>query len=457
MSSTLCMATPRKRSFVRNKARGTWKPAAGCYRDFGSKARPRDDSTMFVRSTDSGACPKQISASSKGELPSLTALRGIAALWVVLYHYSSQCFPSLDATPYTYLIQKGYLAVDMFFMLSGFVLTHVYHRAFSESVTRHYWSFIAARIARIYPLHILILLLFVATAVASHLTAGALHGALRNVPLQGSESVEAFIANIFMLQGLEASKLSWNYPAWSISVEFIAYLLFPLALPAIWRASARIKIVVGLFLFSLLVLLASLTNGNFDQWDGPITLLRCLPEFILGTLLYFAFSAASANAWLARDMVAFSILAFIFLSLHLNAPDLLIVCLFAALILAAVLNIGSFSKWANAIPLIWLGNISYSLYLIHGFVQLLADKSLGHLGIPNHADLSITSSLALMFTMVCLCLVAAHFSYGCIEVGCRQYLRNLFNIGNRRLAKEGSHEPRWRGNRTVDVQRSGES
>jgi peptidoglycan/LPS O-acetylase OafA/YrhL len=108
-----------------------------------------------------------VSASNR-RLPSLTSLRGIAALWVVLYHYcgTAQYFPNLDITPHSYLISKGYLAVDMFFMLSGLVMTHVYYR--SQSIGRHYRGFLAARVARLYPLHIFILLLFVVTAARHH-------------------------------------------------------------------------------------------------------------------------------------------------------------------------------------------------------------------------------------------------------------------------------------------------
>jgi peptidoglycan/LPS O-acetylase OafA/YrhL len=80
-----------------------------------------------------------------------------------------------------------------------------------------------------------------------------------------------------MLQGLAAGQLSWNYPAWSISVEFIAYLAFPFALPAIVRAPNSAKLVLGAVLFSALVWLAALTKGDLDQWDGPLTLVRCMP------------------------------------------------------------------------------------------------------------------------------------------------------------------------------------
>ena len=383
---------------------------------------------MVTKTPDQGARSARGPAASHGQLPSLTALRGVAAFWVVLYHYSVQSLPNLDAVPHTYLIHKGYLAVDMFFMLSGFVMTHVYHRAFSESVTRHYRRFLFARIARIYPLHLLILVLFVGTALASQLTSGATLGSLRNVPLQGSESVSAFVANVFMLQGLDAGKLSWNYPSWSISVEFMAYLLFPFALPAIWRASAKAKIAMALFLLALLTLLAFLTKGNFDQWDGPITLLRCIPEFILGTLLYCAFRAAPQGSFLDRDAMVFGVLLIIVLSLHVGAPDLLITCLFAVLVLTAVLNTGSFSALANLSPLIWLGDISFSLYLVHGFVQFLTTKLLNNFGIQNHADLSIPDSFALIILMIAVSLAAAHLTYFGIEIGCRQYLRNLFGV-----------------------------
>jgi peptidoglycan/LPS O-acetylase OafA/YrhL len=205
-------------------------------------------------------------------------------------------------------------------------------------------------------------------------------------------------------------------------------LLFPFMLPAIWALSDRAKLAVALFLFALLMFFAFLTKGNFDQWDGPITLLRCLPEFILGTLLYCAFRRAPNNSLLGQSFVAYGITAVIVISLHVDAPDLLITFLFATLVLTAVLNTGSFSEIANVRPLIWLGDISYSLYLIHGFIQFLATKSLAHAGIQNHADLSIQQSLGLMLMMVAACLISAHFTYFGVEIGCRKYLRGIFGI-----------------------------
>jgi peptidoglycan/LPS O-acetylase OafA/YrhL len=117
----------------------------------------------------------RVAARSGEQLASLTPLRGIAALWVVVFHYCRH-FPAVHPDHYTGAIYKGYLAVDLFFMLSGFVISHVYHRVFARRATgRHYRDFLKARVARIYPLHLTVLLLFVATALAEG-AAGYLYG-----------------------------------------------------------------------------------------------------------------------------------------------------------------------------------------------------------------------------------------------------------------------------------------
>jgi peptidoglycan/LPS O-acetylase OafA/YrhL len=229
-----------------------------------------------------------------------------------------------------------------------------------------------------------------------------------------------------MLQGLKASALSWNYPAWSISVEFIAYLLFPFALPVVWRASSCWKIVITVTLFGLLALLAYLTRDDFNQWDGPITLLRCIPEFLLGTILYYAYRTGVGLNWLSKDSAAYLTLAAIIVCLHLNAPDLLIASLFPILILTSVLNRDTFSAWSNTSALIWLGNISYSLYLMHSFIQYTAVKLFLSFELETPSDLSVTYSMLFMLIMMTACLLAAHLSYSSIEMGCRRYLRRLF-------------------------------
>lgn len=341
----------------------------------------------------------------KSQLPSLTSFRGIAALWVVLYHYIAIYFSQLNPSHYTHFVEKGYLAVDLFFMLSGFVLTHVYRRAFSEGITKHYGQFLLSRVARLYPLHIMVLLLFVATALTARLLEYAATGTFETIPMQGPRSLAALFANLFMLQGLEAGQLSWNYPAWSVSVEFAAYLLFPFLLATIWRAAPAHKIALAGFLIGVLSLFSYYNGGNFNQWDGPQTLLRCLPEFTLGTLLYAAFRNGAYTPILGSDGVAVLILLTTLSVLHFGGPDLAVILLFAALILSVVVNTGAVAKIANRKPLIWLGNISYSLYLLHGLFQFAIAQLLIAFAVQKGSDLSIRMSSVLLISMIAACLV----------------------------------------------------
>lgn len=360
----------------------------------------------------------------------------MAALWVVLYHYTAVYFYQLNPSTYTHLVEKGYLAVDLFFLLSGFVLTHVYRRAFaSAGIFKNYRGFLLARVARLYPLHILVLLLFVATAFSSQLIGYAARREFQNIPLQGPQSLTAFIANLFMLQGLEASQLSWNYPSWSISIEFIAYLLFPFLLPATWRAPLGCKVAFATLLIGALSCFAYVNTDDFNQWDGPQTLLRCLPEFLLGMLLYSVFRNNICAALLDYDYLALLVFVITLLALHLGGPDIAIVLLFAILILTIVVNTGLIARIATISALIWLGNISYSVYLLHGLIQFAVAKVLIDFGMPRAADLPLQISLPLVAAMIAVCLALSTATYYGVEIVGRRYLKDLFGLGRRMYAK----------------------
>jgi peptidoglycan/LPS O-acetylase OafA/YrhL len=137
-------------------------------------------------------------------------------------------------------------------------------------------------------------------------------------------------------------------------------------------------------------------------------------------------------AVLSRDFVAIGIAAAIVLSLHFGGPDLLDVVLFAGLILAAVSNSGAFARAINVPPLVWLGTISYSLYLIHGFVQFLATKLLDSFGLTDRSNFATTLSLVLMTVMVAACLISAAITYFSVELAWRKYLRNFLGSDTNR-------------------------
>src|SRR5947207_3671252 len=372
---------------------------------------------------------REWSSGSPEQLPSLTPLRGIAALWVVVFHF---CWYLRAVHPerYTEAVCKGYLAVDLFFVLSGFVITHVYKEGFAQRVTgRGYRDFLKARVARIYPLHITVLLLFVATATVERAASYALRGSFEPIPLMGERSLGGFLANIVMLQGLWARELSWNDPSWSISLEFLAYLLFPVLFPVLWRACPAAKAGLGALLLAALGWLAYRTGDYFNQWNGTYAILRCLPEFLAGMLLYSGYQSGIFASMLATDAVFAAVALLLATLLHLGAPDLAIIPLFPLLILAAVRNTGRFSTLLNSPPLVWLGDISYSLYLLHWFVLFVTTEIARRLPGLDFANLSLVPSLALIAVLIAVSLARATPIFRFVEVTGRRRLRQRLDVG----------------------------
>jgi peptidoglycan/LPS O-acetylase OafA/YrhL len=101
------------------------------------------------------------------------------------------------------------------------------------------------------------------------------------------------------------------------------------------------------------------------------------------------------------------------------------------LILSVVVNTGTVAAIANRQPLIWLGNISYSLYLLHGFFQFAIAQPLIAFGIQKGSDLPIRMSLVLFIAMVVACLVSATAAYYGVEVVWRRYLKEMFGLRKR--------------------------
>lgn len=363
------------------------------------------------------------------ELPSLTPLRGIAAIWVICFHFGVVYF-AFHPEQFSWIFNKGYLAVDMFFMLSGFVLSHVYWKSFASEEApqaKNYWSFIGARVARLYPLHLFNLGQFLAVMLSFSLYKYISAGHFDTIPAQGARSWTALLANVLMLQGLDAKDLAWNYPAWSISIEFLAYFLFPLALPWIASSDLRRQWMIAASAFCSLCLFAFLGGGDFNQWSGPITLLRCLPEFVIGALLYTGFRNSYWPCWLKRDYAVVAIACGVLVLLHFGATDLMIIIGFPALILAAVMNAGRSAPILNSAPLVWLGEISYSLYLAHGFVQFATTRLLVSTGMQEPTKLSNFGSAVLLAAMLAGTFLIAAFTYREIEMVGRSRLRQLLS------------------------------
>jgi peptidoglycan/LPS O-acetylase OafA/YrhL len=357
----------------------------------------------------------------------LGALRGVAATLVLCFHAAL-----FHLGPYfvgaTQFSIKGYLWVDFFFLLSGFVIAHAYGRSFAEGIR---WSefarFARARLLRLYPLHLAMLLLLLAVVTLRETFFGP-HPLLPGL-LGHPESFtgRSFGANLLLVQALGIFPTdTWNYPAWSISVELYTYTLFPLLWLALTRWAKPVTAIVLTLATVTLALLFWRPPYKLD-YSYDLAFLRCAAEFSVGVLLYRVFVTGLTPALLARDGFGFALLGVIAAALHFGAPDLAMVPLFALLILAAATNDGALRRLFAARPLQWLGEISYSIYLVH-FVVLYAmatviagatgDYALEHLGVPVRC---VTMAIG-----VALSLALASLTYRWIEAPGR----TLWGIGS---------------------------
>ena len=321
----------------------------------------------------------------RGEIKALTGVRGIAAIYVCLYHFSylGQLGPPLARR----LLGHGYLAVDLFFVLSGFVMALNYASAFRHDFTRlSYRNFMQRRIARIYPLYIVMALVCVAVAY---------FGGNEQWLGWWPEALNLGI-NASLLQSLHCG-LSIDRPSWSISAEMIAYLLFPaLCTVALfggrWRAAATaVFCVLTLAALSMIpsYWLPASSRDPRQAWmdlsDGNTIypVLRCLAEFTLGVIMW-RLAAASPGHWLSRRGWPGGVLAsLLLLAMFFRGDDTLIVVLFAPMILCLATDRSIVTRLMGSRLPEALGVISYSIYLVHTPVRDLLETALARMP-PSH-------------------------------------------------------------------------
>jgi len=297
-------------------------------------------------------------------LNALTGIRGVAAWLVVLYHIRLSLTGILPADAIA-VMAKGYLAVDLFFILSGFVLWYNYAERLQGGGLAEARLFLWRRIARIWPLHAVILALFVLFALALAVTGRDTAGyPFAELPL-----------HLVLAQnwGL-TSELAWNHPAWSISTELAAYLLFPIVVSAVrWQRLPTPALLALALAQTVAIHLLFALGGHDDLGDAisSLGLWRCLIEFSLGNLLCLLWlrwrgrKLAAAGAAAACAAVVATGWAF-------GWPETAFVpAAFAAGLMALALGKGALIRALGSRVPVYLGEISYSTYLAHYFLFIV--------------------------------------------------------------------------------------
>ncbi|WP_343714662.1 acyltransferase [Inquilinus sp.] len=349
--------------------------------------------------------------------PALTALRGIAALCVVVFHYSVGSFPNLHLTDTTFFIGKSYLFVDLFFALSGFILMHVYGSSFAGGPSAAtVGPFLRARLARLYPLHLAILGGFVLLELLKLAVGFDAFGGTHTLPTLPGSLLLLNAAGLY-------DTLTWNGPSWSISAEWLVGLAFPLLVPVVARlrpAGLLLLYIATLAGFALLSAGPRLDLDLTADWGVP----RCFLGFTGGMVLYRVWRDG-APGWMSTDAAALATSAGIVLAMHLNTRGVFVVPLFGLLILCLAQNAAWVGRAMATRPMVFLGEISYAVYLAQ--ILLLDSVHLGWRLATGHeledAGFSALQSLGVIALMVAALLPISILLHRGVEVPARGWLR----------------------------------
>lgn len=370
----------------------------------------------------------------------LTPLRGLAALAIVLHHCHRILLPL--TTQSTGVIEMAYLAVDFFFILSGFVLAHRYGAEFDffeEPYFRlgvnfkSYCQYLKARALRILPLYYLSFLLTFGTVSFFIIPYAAdLAPYWKQV-----FSVKGLISSIFLIQGFPLNQYSvWNIPSWSLSVEWWMYLLFPV----LWKwfvSTLDRPILVKNSLILIFIGYLGLYYGFAPYSEAHKATLdlatdfgffRCFLGFMAGLLTYRLYQFEAGARLFSRNWLSLQLIMLLLLGMHFEVPAIFLVVLFPPLILSAVSGTDAFLAGLTLRPFQWLGDISYSIYLLHflliyGFIALLLPGN-PHLLAEAVRNFTTSPDLwegwCLAIPILLLSLPLAYFSYIFIELPFRK-------------------------------------
>ncbi len=394
--------------------------------------------------------------SSSRLIAPLTGIRAIAAFWVFLRHFRTELFEAFPGLRvFAPLMNAGYLGVDLFFVLSGFILVLTHLRPMTDGYSwRKALGFLWLRLGRVWPLTLVVLALFGCYFVFRATVADQSDFAAQLDPGR-------LLQHALLVQGWTAHPLDWNGVDWSISAEWLAYLTFAFAAVALARFAAvaetrAVATAVSALVLIMIVVGCSMQDDTILLFspDGyvlspGVLATRVLTEFWAGALLYvllrsrledrrsvsrplpsitaaaivliiYAVTAVDPNRWVRTGQTEFAG------GVDQIAPTetIVVLPLFVVLIGALALCPGDpLSRALSTRPLVLGGRVSFALYLSHPLV-IGAEVEVAarvHAGRPGLAALAIVTVLAAW--------VFAWLLWRWIEEPCRKASRRMLPQG----------------------------
>lgn len=341
-------------------------------------------------------------------LEQLTFTRFLAAISIIVFHYGKNIFPfNLEAT--SFLSQQANIGVSYFFILSGFVMIIAYGHKTKIS----YLNYIKRRIARIYPVYFLGIILL----LVYYLT--------KQIPID----FRGLIYNLTMVQAwIPGKALSFNTPGWSLSVELFFYVSFPILFNVFYSKWTIKKtfIIILLFFIASQIILHWLINSSFYSGSpskshdfifySPIMHLN---EFLIGNisgLIFIKRKKRKNYDWRILGLFTLLLLLLKFIN-GINFHNGMLAFVFVPLIVLISSNDGIITKIFSNKHLVFLGEISYGLYILQKPVYDWVNELLKYLNVDN--------SIIIFYSSLIVLIIISAMSYKYIESPLRKRINRI--------------------------------
>lgn len=340
----------------------------------------------------------------------LESLRGVAACLVVIFH-SSFIYGNEEIA----FVANSYLFVDFFFILSGFVMALAYSSRIKGDL--HFKEYSILRLGRVYPLHLIMLLLWLPYILIKQYLFDSGFGGTNQLE---NNNVSSFISNVFLINSMGVhGYLSWNIPAWSISTEFFTYIVFYWITVLIDKKNSLIlPLLISLSCYTVLILL--------DRENLKITydygIFRCIGAFYIGVFVhrvsdFLSFPAIiKANLSIVETICILSLIIFVSLA---NIHFLFFIpVIFTFTFLIYVFSHAESGIWGRVLltnPLRKIGLWSFSIYMVHALVLAVADNIFEHI-VRWELDSALgLYALVINTFMLAVVIIISKYSYLMIE------------------------------------------
>lgn len=370
-------------------------------------------------------------------LTALDGWRGVLALFVVLAH-----FPGHVILMDTRFYEGGSAIVDIFFLFSGFVIVSNYETKLANGYGAG--RFLIERLGRIYPIHFVMLLMFVLFEVLL-VYAGHRAGYVERPPFSGGNTIPSMWSNLFLVHSLGLHDVAgWNFPSWSLSTEWATYILFALTLMLPGRSFLPFAL-VG-FIASPILLSALSPYPMHETYHYGI--LRSIYGFCGGALTYYVYARIrnvnledrlSFASWTVIELAVTSMVFILPFAIGTTPYAVLMTIAFIPFILVFALQKGGLSRLLSHRAAVYLGTISLSIYMVHAFVLLrvvnvaeLIEKLTGIPLVETQIFRGLPTKLVVMdpihmnilaFSVMGLVVAISHFTHRFIEVPAEKKVR----------------------------------